>query len=61
LGKATAALDGERRSLVERIAALDDLTSTLIEGAASGALTITDTPQTATDPTRPQPHSQEGH
>lgn len=61
LGKATAAIDGERRSLVEQIAALDDLTSTLVEGVASGALTITHTPHTASDPTRPQPNSPEGH
>lgn len=58
---ATAAIDGERQSLLARIAALDDLASTLIDGAASGAIRITDAPATATDPTRPQTHTPEGH
>lgn len=51
LTETTAAIDRERQDLVDRIAALEDLSSRLIDGAASGAVTITDssttTPQTA--------------
>lgn len=61
LGMATAAIDGERRSLLARTATLDDLASTLIDGVASGALTITDPPLNATDPTRLHTDTQEGH
>lgn len=44
LAATTATLDEERHELLARIAALDDLALHLIDGAASGALTITHTP-----------------
>lgn len=42
----TTALDREREALLARVTALDDLASALIDGAVSGAVTITQAPST---------------
>lgn len=50
------ALDAERETLLAKIAALDDLRTHVVDGAASGALTITHVPKTS-----PKTIATEGH
>ena len=47
LSATTPALDRERDDLLVRIAVVDELAATLIDAAASGAVTITATPPTS--------------